>query len=209
MLKVCGITFTHSPNYGSCLQAYALQHVVESMTVCGESCSYSVIPIQTMKDFPVVGFSQHIVKLLVAWNRLRYRSFYKKYMHYTECRYIRDLPGLNQKFDAFVCGSDVIWSDHFNNGVGAYFLDFAEKYRFSYAASFGKNTIPSSFLQFAANKIDRLNSISVREPSGLNIVRQCTQKTPRVVIDPVLLVDVSIWNSIAEKKRIKKAHRNK
>ena len=200
MLRVCGITFTHSPNYGSCLQTYALQHVIESLTIGGEKCSYSVIPIQTLKDFPTIGLSAHIVKPLLAWNRLQYQSFYNKYLHFAKCRYIRDLSELNQQYDAFVCGSDVIWSNNFNNGVGAYFLDFAEKYRFSYAASFGKSSIPDSFLRFAAPKIDQLNAISVREPSGVQIARQCTQKPIKVVSDPVLLVDASVWKGIAVKK---------
>ncbi len=200
MIRVCGITFTHSPNYGSCLQTYALQRAVETMKVCGEDCSYRVIPIQMLKDYPVKGLTDRLAKCLLAWNRLQYKSFYKKYMKYAECTYIKELPELNGQFDAFTCGSDVIWNDSFNRHLGAYFLDFAEKYRFSYAASFGKAEVSDEYLRFAGEKIDRLDSISVREPSAVQIAARCTQKPVTVVADPVLLVNRTEWEQIAAEK---------
>ncbi len=200
MLRVCGITYTHSPNYGSCLQTYALQQAVESLEIGGEACSYRVIPIQIMKDYPVKGWSQRVIRPFLAWNRLQYRPFYRKYMKYADCAYIRDLPGLNRQFDAFVCGSDVIWNDSFNNRVGAYYLDFAEKYRFSYAASFGKTNITEDYIRFATPKIDRLDAVSVREPSAVEIAAKCTQKPVKVVADPVLLLEPAHWKTIAVQK---------
>ena len=197
MIRVCGITFAHSPNYGSCLQAFALKNAVESLKICGEDCSYQVIPIQMMKDYPVDGLRGRIANLLLAWNRMQYKSFYRKYMKYVACSSMRELPSLNNQFDAFVCGSDVIWNDSFNRHVGAYYLDFAEKYRFSYAASFGKADVSDEYIQFAREKIDRLNAISVREPSAVQIAKKCTEKDVTVVADPVLLVDRGTWKQIA------------
>lgn len=200
MLRVCGITYAHSPNYGSCLQTYALQHVIESLVICGEECSYKVIPIQMLRDYPVselYGRIGRIANVLLAWNRLQYRSFYKKYMNYAECTTIKELHNLNNQYDAFVCGSDVIWNDRFNRHVGAYYLDFAEKYRFSYAASFGKAEFSDDYFRFAGDKINRLDAISVRELSAVQIAKRCTEKDVRVVSDPVLLVDRKEWKKIA------------
>lgn len=206
MLRVCGITFSHSPNYGSCLQTYALQRAVESQTICGEECMYRVIPVQMFKDYPGIGITSTIIKPFMAWNRLSYRSFYKKYMHYVKCNRFSELPELNQRFDAFVCGSDVIWNDSINHHVSAYFLDFAEKYRFSYAASFGKAEISDEFVRFVGDKIDRLNAVSVREPSAVQIAERFTQKPVAVVSDPVLLVDRTEWNRIAGERIEKKPY---
>ena len=199
MLRVCGITLSHSPNYGSCLQTYALQHAIESLKIHGEECIYQVIPIQMLKDYPMLSLKQRIAKPLLAWNRMQYQSFYKKYMKYANCTYIKDLAELNQQYDAFTCGSDVIWKESMNLRIGAYFLDFAEKYHFSYAASFGKAEISDDYLRFIAEKIDRLDMISVRESSAVQIVKRCTKKPVKVVADPVLLVDRANWEQIAEK----------
>lgn len=202
MLRVCGITYAHSPNYGSCLQAYALQHAIETLNICGEECSYKVIPVQMLRDYPVNGMFGRMTNILLAWNRLQYKSFYKKYMHYVECTSIKELHELNNQFDAFVCGSDVIWNDSFNHHVGAYYLDFARKYHFSYAASFGKAEFSDSYFRFVGDKIDRLDAISVREPSAVQIAKRCTQKSVRVVSDPVLLVDSTDWKKIASEKKV-------
>lgn len=197
MLRVCGITYTHSPNYGSCLQAYALQHVIETLNIGGEKCSYKVIPIQMLRDYPVNGLVGRIVNVILTWVRLQFKSFYKNYMNYAECTTIKELHELNNQFDAFVCGSDVIWNDRFNRHVGAYYLDFAEKYRFSYAASFGKAEFSDDYFRFAGDKINRLDAISVREPSGVQLAKRCTKKKVSVVSDPVLLVDRTDWKKIA------------
>jgi len=202
MLRVCGITYAHSPNYGSCLQAYALQHAIEALNICGEKCCYKVIPVQLLPDYPVNGLLGRIANVLLAWNRLQYKSFYKKYMHYVECTTIRELHELNNQFDVFVCGSDVIWNDSFNRHLGAYYLDFAEKYRFSYAASFGKAEFSNDYFRFAGEKINRLDAISVRELSAVRIAKRCTQKSVRVVSDPVLLVDGIEWKKIASEKKV-------
>lgn len=204
MMRVCGITFAHSPNYGSCLQAYALKKAIESIEVCGDKCSYKVIPIQMLKDYPVNGLSGKLINLLLAWNRLQYKSFYKKYMTYAECDCIKNLKLLNNQFDVFVCGSDVIWNDSFNRRVGAYYLDFAEKYRFSYAASFGKANVSEEYIRFVGDKIDRLDAISVREPSAVGIAKRCTDKPVTVVADPVLLVNRNEWQQVAGKIDSKK-----
>lgn len=206
MLKVCGITYAHSPNYGSCLQAYALQNAIELLNINGEDCCYQIIPIQLFKDYPIIGLNGHIANFFIKWNRLQYRSFYKKHMRFVQCSSIKELPKLNDQSDAFVCGSDVIWNDSFNRHVGAYYLDFAEKYRFSYAASFGKVDFSDEYFRFAADKINRLDAISVREQSAVQIAKRCTPKNITVVADPVILVDRFDWEKISKKPSNKKPY---
>ena len=52
MVYIYGITFDHTTNYGSCLQAYALQEAVERITVFNERCSYKLIPLHTLLEIP-------------------------------------------------------------------------------------------------------------------------------------------------------------
>ena len=206
MIRVCGITYAHSPNYGSCLQTFALLNAIESLKICGEDCSYQIIPIQLCKDYPLYGLSDRLVNLLLKWNRMQYKPFYNKYLNFVKCDYIRDLSQLNNQFDAFTCGSDVIWNDTFNRRVGAYFLDFADKYRFSYAASFGKAELSKDYISYIGDKIDRLNAISVREQSAVQIAKSFTNKPVKVVSDPVLLLDSKKWSEIAISPSLKEPY---
>lgn len=45
MKKIATITFHASYNYGSCLQAYALQEYIKIL--CGHECVYNIINLRT------------------------------------------------------------------------------------------------------------------------------------------------------------------
>ena len=142
MLKVCGITYDHTINYGSCLQAYALQKVIDSIKVGNhDSCLYELIPLWTCKDYPKKRLKNFMGLQLLQFYHRSFAGFEKKYMRYAKCNSIATLDSFNGDTDAFVCGSDVIWNPYHNKGVSAYYLDFAKKYAFSYAASFGSTSL--------------------------------------------------------------------
>ena len=203
MLIVYGLTFDHTTNYGSCFQAYALQQAIEKITVKGEKCSYYLIPIRTFMNIPVDNFIMKVKwtlrKPFVFLQRYKFALFEKKYMKYVNCHQMEDLPLLNEKADAFVCGSDVIWNTDLNYKIGAFFLDFATKYKFSYAASFGKAEIKKDALTFAGEKLKSFDAISVRENTSLRIVNTCSDKEVKIVADPVILLDTEEWKSIMSK----------
>lgn len=203
---VYGITFDHTTNYGSCFQAYALQTVIEKISVGGtdwENCSYQLIPIKTLEKFPVGNKLKNVlVKPALKFHRLRFEKFENKYMKFADVDCLGQLGNLNQKGDAFVCGSDVIWNPDFNYGLGAFYLDFAEKYKFSYAASFGKAEIKASDLCKIQNYLKSFDAISVREKTGADIINCCTGINAKVVADPILLLDREVWSQVASAHRI-------
>ena len=137
-------------------------------------------------------------------------------MHYTECKSMEELPELNQKYDAFVCGSDVIWNFSYTFADECYFLNFANQYKFSYAASFGKADIHYEFetVRLSENpenvykrNINTLDSVSVREKEAVAIAQHFTSKEVVQVCDPVLLLTKSEWSSICQKtKKINKPY---
>lgn len=108
------------------------------------------------------------------------------------------LQALNGEADAFVCGSDVIWNPQFNRGDPAFFLDFAEKYKFSYAASFGSFAPDEQTEQQLREYLPGLDGISVRESSAVEIVREYTGKPVHHVVDPVLLLKKEQWEKLAD-----------
>ena len=203
MLRVGGVTYCHTANYGTSLQAYALQQAIEKIEIDGEPCSYKLICLRDCKDYPerYLERAKFLGNVFRSFNRKRFRRFEDKKIHFRFLKELKELPGLNREFDAFVCGSDVIWNPEFNEGLSAFYLDFAEKYAFSYAASFGKDDVPFEKLDKYADAIGRLRQIGLREKSAEEIVCRYTRAPVYTVVDPVLLLTGEEWSRIAGKKR--------
>lgn len=205
MLKIFGVTYTFTANYGSCLQAYALQNTIESMQISDEPVRYSLIPIGHAPGYAksnAKGIKPFIKRMITKHSRKQFIPFEKKYMHYAPVLPLADFREYNDMADCFVCGSDVVWNPTFNHGLSEYFLSFAEKYSFSYAASFGQGDVSESHFPGIGALLERLDSISVREPKSAEIVKKCLGKDVEVTVDPVLLLDRNAWNQIAERENM-------
>lgn len=215
MLKICGVTFDHTTNYGSCLQAYALQTVIEEMIVQDESCRYELLPTAIIrqndpkqpvsKELPWIWAKKRILREFSRWRRKKFEQFETQNIHYADCSDSQQLPALNREYDAFVCGSDVIWNLSFTHADPIYFLAFAEKYKFSYAASFGVMDIYKDFKVLTEDPeviykkyLSRLRRISVREKSAVAIAGKMTGEPGELVCDPVLLLTMEQWSKIAD-----------
>lgn len=206
MLTVYGVTYDHTTNYGSCLQAYALQTAIERTIVSDEKCIYKLIPVQTLLETSKTDLKGKVKELIYNYYRKQFEGFENKHMKFADVRNMEDLAFLNQQADAFVCGSDVIWNPDYNRNLGVYYLDFAEKYRFSYAASFGKAELGESDLKWIRDKLASFDEISCREKSGVEIIRKNFNRSAEQTVDPVLLLTREDWDRIAcdvKKKRTK------
>ena len=203
MLKVCGVTYTHTENYGSCLQAYALQSAIEEANQ-DKDVSYQLVPMGKLLWRRKVKMSilQHIRRECVMLIRFHYRKSYvgfeRQYMRFVNCSSLEALPSLNNEMDAFVCGSDVIWNPIYNKGVNAFYLDFCNKYKFSYAASFGGAQFDIAESAKIREYLSQFDSISVREEQSLKTAQALTGKQISVMVDPVLLLRKEKWNALAE-----------
>ncbi len=205
MLNICGVTYTFTSNYGSCLQAYALQTAIERMSIKGEKVTYRLLPIGRCPGYPkstTNGIKRYIKKIITRYARKQFIGFEEKYMHYTPIYPIKELYVLNDQMDGFVCGSDIIWNPKFNHGLSSYYLDFATKYAFSYAASFGQADINPEAESKVGEMISKLMAVSVRENRSAEIAEMFTGRKAQIVVDPVLLLDQNAWNEIAEKENI-------
>ena len=224
MFNVCGVTFDHTTNYGSCFQAYALQTAIEAMTIQGEKCHYDLLPTailmaekQSQKSSGENNFISSIKKKILASlhkeRRKHFAEFENKYMHFADCKRMQELPSLNEQYDAFVCGSDVVWNVNYTQGESMYFLDFADKYKFSYAASFGVMDIDRDYNSLSNGKsareifqtyLPKLNQISVRESGAVDTAQKLSGKPVVHVCDPVLLLSPEHWDKLAGKAKGKK-----
>lgn len=103
--------------------------------------------------------------------------------------------------DAYVCGSDQIWNPHFKrerNDPG-YFLAFAPKgaKKIAYAPSFGCSDLPAKAKADIKDLLADYHAISVREESGVEIVRKYAGRDAKLVLDPTMLRTPEQWKSLA------------
>lgn len=104
-----------------------------------------------------------------------------------------DLFELNDSFDVFVTGSDQVFNPEITGNEAAYYLAFSRKARFSYAASFGKNSIPKASIDLVKKELEKFTRISVREIDGVLLTKELIGKDAQVNIDPTMLLSGEEW----------------
>ena len=211
MRSIGVLTFLHNGNYGSSLQAYALQRVLREM---GHDCEHiDYAPSAGEKAFNLLRCGNSPRLLLDGQKKRQVRAsqdgmqekhrridgFYGRRMRLSPpCRTRRDLRNLSRKYDVLLCGSDQIWNPVWLNP--AYFLDFADpdKARVAYAASLGVSAMPSRRKQrIIRRKAALFDAISVREEEGARMMVAMTGSRPPVMPDPVCLLSRQEWLDLA------------
>lgn len=204
-------------NLGASLQAYALAaylkgqgHQVRIIDYKPEYLSrhYSLSWVANPRfDRPFVRQAYLLAKLpgrLKARRSLRKRrfdAFREEYLPLTEHRYetMEQLRGFCPEADVYIAGSDQIWNPVFPNGRDpAFFLDFvpAGKKKLSYAASFSVDALSDGDRARMKPWLEKLDAVSVRETSGLNLLRSMGLQGT-AVLDPVFLPEREAWESLA------------
>ena len=207
------ITFLHNNNYGSALQAYALQRVVREL---GYECihlDYLPDRKEKIRNLLTSGNSPRLVLegmrkrgVMADQSGARIKSeaipaFYARRMKLSApCRNGKELRERSRDCDLLLCGSDQIWNPVWLNP--AYFLTFAEKgkTKIAYAASLGVSRLPK---EAKIRKIRRwtegFRAVSVREQEGAELLEKMTGRKAAVMPDPVCLLSAEEWAGIAGK----------
>lgn len=187
------ITWHYYSNFGSALQAYALQETISNM-------GYKAVIINYRNPkFGRLNKAKELAKIVVQ--RLSCNNFFTHYRffqdkYFKQTRLIQDvekMPRLSKKFDAFVCGSDQIWAPNVFNPV--YMLDFVsgDKKKISYAASIGLNELPQKYIEKYTCLLADFDAVSVREDAGGELLSDKCGITAQTVLDPTFLVAVDRW----------------
>jgi hypothetical protein len=133
--------------------------------------------------------------------RNTFELFFKKFIPVTQTLYAsnKQLRSNPPEADLYIAGSDQIWNTNLRNGRDrAFYLDFgAPKRKISYAASFATQEVNPRFRRFVYRQLANFDTISVREKSGLSILRSLGYEGI-VVVDPVFLLDCHQWNKVIE-----------
>ena len=210
-MKSIGIITIHKiNNYGSVLQAYALQTACEDLGCSVEIIDYTfpnqihannryVIPADSQPNEP------RWIKILYALSLTRQHkgisAFVSKYQHLSTNQYSSpdEIERNAPQYDIYITGSDQLWNPRHCNGDPAFLLHFAStrSVKISYAASLGIDKLPKELHPLYQELLGRYEHISVRENSGVQVIKEITGKDARVVLDPTLLLNKDRWNGIA------------
>lgn len=218
-MKIRTITCHDVYNAGASLQAYALMTFLKNRGHDVEIIDYKPSYLSHHYDLfyvPNPKYNHGLLKVIYIILKLPQRLlslkskkkrdfdyFTNNYLKLTK-RYHRCEEMMNSfnDVDIFFAGSDQIWNPLFQNGHDkSFYLQFAsqQSVKATYAASFAveENIYPYS------NEIKEwllyLDKISVREKSGLEILKNY-HISGNVVLDPVFLLDFHQWNEIFLKK---------
>ncbi len=215
-MKVSILTLHSVCNYGTQLQAYATQEKFKEYFDKVEFIDYR------RKD--TYGFG--LIKTYSKWNIIRaiaiaptilywkyiFGGFQRKYLNIANPRHLNDKNISNIKFDsdAYIVGSDQVWNSGWNKGViPIMFLSFVPDNipRYSYSSSFGKKNLEKNEIEESKEYIAKYKYISVREESGVDILKkQYEFDNVEKIIDPTLIMPSNFWRKLGGKRKIKEKY---
>jgi polysaccharide pyruvyl transferase WcaK-like protein len=209
MIRVGILTYHFSDNYGALLQAYSLRKWFLKRDIKAEFINYHPSYVEEGGDFDqpfnLRKWRKNLTILYLRFSHLRRRLFGNQHQKQAfelfrknvlsvsgpRLKTIDDLDGFTE-YDLLVCGSDQIWNPSSQRGLDpVYFLAFSRasrSRRISYAASFGKPRLDSQYDEQAKELLSSLNAISVREKSGVEIVKSLATRDGVCVPDPTILL---------------------
>lgn len=173
-------------NYGSSLTYYALCTVLEEM-----NRQVLLIPIGKPNGTPWEPEIQQTI------------DFLKRYFHTGRNRSFGDMAEFNKFCDAFMLGSDQMWTPATLNLVGyTFFLDFVEKNKrkIAFSTSFGHGDFiaDKEILETAGDYLRRFTAVSVRENSGVEVCRKRFGVEAEQIFDPVFMCSKEKYDMLAD-----------
>lgn len=210
MKKIAIITCGREPNYGACLQALATQKKVAELGYEAELMNYSFmdeksyLPFRqkSLRSFASVMLFYSLRKSLhIAFERFR-----NKYMKYNDEKLYTsfDFRRICSEYDAFMVGSDQVWNPDLGIDVDITLLRFYESgpRRLSYASSFGVTSLAEQMKPIYRDALSQFESISTREVSNKQLVKELTNRDSVVSLDPTMLLTADEWRPYEEKSEI-------
>ena len=203
-------------NYGAMLQAYAVLACLSKRGLEYEVIDYKkeFSPITTIRWIPrclnPVWLNDRKEQLSRAFGRRKsdsyrenfsgrshaFETFMQEYIHPISPQFhgYKELKKNASRYDSILVGSDQLWSpaalptNFFN-------LEFVpdEVTKISFASSFGVSNIPWFQRRRTTHFLNRIDYLSVREARAAEIVKELTDRTVPVLLDPVFHLSKQEW----------------
>lgn len=216
--KIGILTFHKSINYGSVLQAWAIQTLLiekgYDVSVIDYQPSvykemYDIMRFDTPKEFIKSILSKLPIAYYLKKQKKTFENFRNRKMHLSSYSLTieSDYNVLQNKYDCIVCGSDQIWNIRAKDCDPIFFLPIAHEKvkKITYAVSIND----TDFTEKVANEklkglIRDFDYISVREESGRKKLQDFINYKNAVFcdLDPTLLHDKKIYNLITSPRII-------
>lgn len=217
-MKIGILTFHCAHNYGAVLQCYATQEFLRSkgydVEIINYRPDYLLEPYRLLKKRiryrGFVRFIKDIIQELIIFPT-RYQHW-KGFRRFINQRLLLSQPIddnslISADYDVYLVGSDQIWNPNITQGFDkAYFCDFSfekgtKKY-IAYAASMEAKSLDFEKERFYRRQLKRFDAISVREENLMKMLSPLIDMPVRHVLDPTLMVPVSIWDKFHTKSII-------
>lgn len=180
-------------NYGALLQYYALEKALKKRNVNSFWLRFCIEDEHKIRH----GLKRAILFLLHPEEEKNVLSALKKFKEFTKCYCNTSTQQYDSEMmlkehcpeaDIYITGSDQVWGGTLAPNYLCFVPD--QKVKCSYAASFGKSEIENEQKSMIQPWINRLNLVSVRESSGVDICKEMGINALQV-LDPTLLLDAN------------------
>lgn len=200
-------------NYGTKLQAYAMQQV---MGKYDDSEILGFVPSTDYRMHAVIGkiylkisrcFRKNNKRMeteLMKKRTVAIHSFDKYYRFGRKIEGNASLKKYIGNYNLIVCGSDQLWAP--SNVIADYFtltLIPSNVRKISYAASFGVSSVPFYLKSRYRKFLSEFDQIAVREDQGRHIVMDLSGREAEVVLDPTLMLKREEWENLCQDGEIK------
>ena len=208
-MKVALLTMFDVTNYGSVLQTFASQTVLNNL---GYDCDVINYRFPNEWHFKK-GYQRPKLWRRMISKALRltgYKSYWSEFrktidrfkfgnLKLTPTRF-ESLESLQKydwkQYDSIVLGSDQVWNPRFMKGDKAFLLSFVpdDIRKISMSSSFACKSLDPAFTDSFRRYLSRLSSISVRDNNGVDIIASLGINKPvEIILDPTLLLSEEEW----------------
>lgn len=218
-MKIYTVTFIHN-NYGSSLQAFALQTLLKEMGGAPvvllkksrkkHSLIYNKFAaiwklLHPQKDYNIYKRIRMIIEEKKSENKFKkINKFIFDNIDVLEIVDESDFGKTISNDSVFIAGSDQIWSTADHKLSPWYTFQWLDnKYsRFSYAASIGQDSLNERQINEYADSLSQFDIISLREIQAANLLKPLFGDKIRIDLDPTLLFDGVFWTGISSPRLI-------
>ena len=218
-MKISVITLHTVNNYGSVLQTYATQRILEEMGHHVEIIDYwrqnnqlqarSEVLLQHEKLRPfrkvlkspgISSLTEFLLKKKILWDRKPFDAFLSERVNLTKPYHsYGELEADPPEADVYITGSDQVWNSVWNDGVEkAYFLSFVpeNKRRIAFSASIGRTALDDCETELMGSELKKYHRISMREESGVQLLKDRLGIESVLTLDPTLMLSGRQWRDL-------------
>ena len=225
MKKVGIVSCYFKDNYGSMLQAYATKKILDKNEIPNETINIKYNKdfkdgkrryyLSQITNFRFIKNKLGMIKLKIdkklnkqlgkniAIRTQKYNEFRKEFNLSRSNNTFKDLTNqAKELYSDVIVGSDQLWLP-VNVVADYYTLNWVPDNinKISYSTSFGFSSIPNKYVELYRNFLNRINYLSTREESGVQIIKDIVGRDAKLVCDPTILLTKDEWHEESSKER--------